>query len=89
MADQYRRLSIHYLRDGSEQTATFEEIAEYIDMRGSPDHDDSDIQIRLYHAHFPLLADANLIEYDARSETVVYRPCPLAEEILDTIEESQ
>lgn len=87
LADQRRRSVIQYLRDTSDGVGRYEELAEYVCSHRTGANDIEEVRSSLHHIALPVLDDAELIEYDSRSETVVYKPNPLAEDILDAIEE--
>lgn len=71
----------------NEEVATLEDLAgaiiAYDPAYGSKDRDR--ILAALHHHHLPMLADAGLITYDARSETVRYVGDPTVERLLETL----
>ena len=89
LANPRRRLLLEYLRDVPEQTCSFEEVTKYIIKQiavrngEQPNHDT--IQIDLQHHHLPKLADAGIIEYDVRSQTIRYRQNDRLEALADQV----
>lgn len=89
LADRRRRHVLYHLRH--EKQASVTEVAEQIaawerdcPAEEVPDHVIDDLQISLYHQHFPKLQEGGAIEFDARSEVVVYRDPPdLVDHCLD------
>ena len=86
LADERRRLSIRYLVETPEGTASFDEIQDYVTAYGADDTDPREVAIELHHVHLPLLTEADIVEYDPRSKTVRYRTDPLLEDVLSSIE---
>lgn len=86
LADEHRRLVIQYLMEAPEGTASFDELKEHITTHSSGEDTPRDVAIRLHHVNLPLLADADVVEYDARSETARYRGDPFVEDVLSSIE---
>lgn len=76
LANERRRRILFYL-DGKEgDVASIVELIDYVVVHEAESVDDltsDEVAIALYHKHLPKLADAGLIEYDARSRTVRYR----------------
>lgn len=87
LADEHRRLTIRYLMETPEGTASFDGLRDHVTAHSSIDTDSRDVAIRLHHVHLPLLADTDIVEYDPRSKTVRYREDPLVEGMLSSIEE--
>lgn len=81
LADHHRRLLLQYLRKKPNETATYTDLVKHIDKRTSDDREE--IRTCLHHVALPTLVDVDLIEYDPRSETVVYQPDPVVEDVLD------
>ena len=88
LADERRRQVLWQLRDTPDGVATYDEIAAYV-IACSRGVDRDGLITRLVHGDLPLLADAGLVEYDTRSETVRYYPSPLAEAVLDCAEDQR
>ncbi|WP_449405120.1 DUF7344 domain-containing protein [Halorussus salinus] len=90
LANHARRELLILLRDQPEETVELEEAARYIlkqvsQERGrQPNYDD--VQVELQHHHLPKLADAGIIEYDIRSQTIRYRPNKQLEELHDRVQ---
>jgi hypothetical protein len=84
LADDQRRHILTYLEERDEDVAAFSELIDHVaDERvGDPTDDHERVAVRLHHAHLPKLADLDLVEYDARSETVRYRGGPAVSEWL-------
>ena len=76
LANERRRSLLEYLWEqpdgvGSFEAATKHTIANVGRKRGyQPNHDD--IQVDLQQHHLPKLADAGIIEYDIRTQTIRY-----------------
>ncbi|RKD95604.1 DUF7344 domain-containing protein [Halopiger aswanensis] len=91
LANERRRYLLEYLWDqpghvGSFEAATKHTISQHGQKYGwQPNHDD--IQVDLQQHHLPKLADAGLIEYDIRSQTIRYRGNDRLEEIYERIVE--
>lgn len=89
LADARRRYVLYYLRD--ERQASLTETARQVaawdcDRPLSAVRDETleDVEIQLYHVHLPVLEEADILEYDERSEQLVFRDPPsLVESCLD------
>lgn len=86
LADEHRRLTIQFLMEAPEETASFDELRDHVTAHSSGDSGPREVAIRLHHVHLPLLADADIVDYDPRSETVRYRTDSLVESVLSSIE---
>jgi DNA-binding transcriptional ArsR family regulator len=93
LADADRRYLVDYLRDQSDHTASFEAAAKHVitevarEQGVQPNHDD--VQVALHHHHLPKLADAGIVEYDIRSQTIRYHSDERLETLFDRIKELQ
>jgi len=87
LADERRRLAVQYFKEATDRTASCDELAAYVCGKGSVDHRIENMEARLHHVDLPKLAEAGLIEYDSRSNTVRYQPLRSVEPIVDAIEE--
>ena len=86
LAHHHRRYALTYLVGMDSDTATMDELCDYVAARqanagNDPKHDD-ELAGGLHHTHLPKLEAAEVIEYDARSETVRYYRQPLVEQAL-------
>lgn len=82
LADRECRYVLYYFRESGTEVASVAELARHIG-----EHDDytrsgdtNRLELSLYHSKLPKLADADVIEYDARSKTIRYDGHPLLEE---------
>lgn len=77
LEDHHRRLLLRYFVETSDRTASIDECVSYIlqaEMEGPGEPPSRDgVEIALHHIHIPKLADAGILEYDARHRTVRYR----------------
>lgn len=76
LANRDRRAILSYLMDAPDGTATVNELVEHLldrktertGERPGPDH----VATTLHHVHVPKLADAGVVDYDARSREIRY-----------------
>lgn len=87
LAATRRRYAIHYLSKTDDGVATLEDLVDAVaswETETSPGDVPDDFRRRveasLHHTHLPKLADANIIDYDSRSESVRYWGQPVLEE---------
>lgn len=74
LADEKRRRVLGYLADTDDGVAAFSELLEHVaDDSAGESSDNERVAVSLHHNHLPKLADANVVEYDPRSEVVRYR----------------
>lgn len=66
------RAVLQYASENPTDVATLGDLAEFVCTREETD-DRTRVEISLHHSTLPKLADAGLINYDARSKTVRYR----------------
>jgi hypothetical protein len=66
------RAVLEYFRRRSTDVATVDDLTEFVWDRQEA-REKSSVEIALHHSALPKLADAGLIEYDARSNTARYR----------------
>lgn len=86
LSNETRRLLYHYFLARESPTATIDDLVTYLlkhDTNGA-NHDRKHLRNELLHAHLPKLADAAIIDYDERTETVRYYGHPLLEQLLAT-----
>lgn len=74
LAHRRRRDLVRYFVENSTPTVSVAECVEYLaEQEGQQADDPHDyIRKRLHHVHVPKLADAGVIEYDARSKEIRY-----------------
>ncbi|WP_276300309.1 DUF7344 domain-containing protein [Halorussus lipolyticus] len=74
LADGHRRRVLAYLADTDDGVAAFSDLVEHVaDDSAGESTDNERLAVSLHHTHLPKLADANVVEYDPRSEVVRYR----------------
>ncbi|WP_231188993.1 hypothetical protein [Haladaptatus sp. DYF46] len=77
LGHEQRRAIITYFDQKTTDRASVDDLVEYIVSSGlkrknpSAEHRER-VRIGLFHNHLPRLADAGVLEYDQRSETVRY-----------------
>lgn len=81
LTDRRRRFTLYYLRETDADVVTLDEVTDHVatweaEWKGSTGETRKRICTSLHHNHLPRLAEAGLIEYDARSQTVRNRPEP-------------
>lgn len=85
LADDRRRAILTCLRESPSDVATVQMLTDEIDKE---DHGGTEANaIVLVHSDLPRLDDGGLVEFDKQSMTVRYRSVPVAEQLLDCIEE--
>lgn len=84
LADERRRSVLYFFRSSENDVATVAELIEYT-AQTCPGVEMERLEVSFHHAILPRLAEANIIEYDSRSQTVRYRGHPLLEKMLDLI----
>ncbi len=87
-----RRYAIHYLSEVPDGVATLDDLSEQVAawetdtaVADVPDDFRRRVEASLHHTHLPRLADANVIDYDARSESVRYYGQPVLEEYAEHV----
>ena len=79
LADADRRRVIGYFLESTDDVASVEDLA--VAMDGPSDRH----RLRLHHAVLPRLAEAGVVEYDGRSETVRYHGSEDLERLAETL----
>ncbi|WP_232703414.1 DUF7344 domain-containing protein [Halobacterium wangiae] len=91
LADAHRRFLVEFLREQPAETCSFAAAIDHVVARAEREReeqlDHDDVELQFYHRHLPKLADAGLLEYDTRSETIRYRPNERLELLFDGIQE--
>ena len=91
LADRRRRHILHCLIDQPDGVAEFTDLVDAV-VGHEPETDAGDremVRTSFYHVHLPKLAEAGVIDYDTRSETVRYSQQPLLEECLANVPHGQ
>lgn len=91
VADPRRRSILSQLIDSEETEITTDSLVDRIIPENPPPestatHADS-LRIDVHHNHLPQLEDANLVEYDPRTETIRYIPNERVERIVEFVTE--
>ncbi|MFC7081622.1 DUF7344 domain-containing protein [Halorussus caseinilyticus] len=86
LSEGRRRAVLNYFRNASDDVATVADLAEHVTDRAD-DADFQEVSVALHHRDVPKLAQAGLIEYDSRSETVRYVGSGFADSLLDSVED--
>lgn len=87
LADERRRRVLHYFLRTGDDVATVDDLVDHALAGDGPTGDPDRLACRLHHATLPKLDAAGFVEYDARSNTVRYRPDPVVERLLDRVGE--
>lgn len=84
IASQRRRLVLRFLNQESTDTASIDDIGDYVLQHSSVDEatDPERILTELYHQDLPKLEARGLVEYDLRSGDIRYHPNERIETIL-------
>lgn len=76
LANERRRLVLSYLVTHSDEVLSVEDLVDVVagceTPQVGPHSQRTRIEIDLYHAHLPKLADAGIIDYDPVAETAQY-----------------
>ena len=84
LAKERRRTVIAYFRDRGIESASLDDIVDYVASREAPPPRREKIVISLYHIHLPILADCDIVEIDTETDTVRYHSRPEVERVLET-----
>ncbi|WP_254762898.1 DUF7344 domain-containing protein [Natrinema marinum] len=82
LADHRRRAVLAYFRNSPDDIASVRDLAN--ELEGDDHRED---RVALRHSVLPRLSDANVIEYDERSETIRYQGHASLECLADLIAE--
>lgn len=83
LAADDRRAVLRYFDSSGDDTASLDELIEFLHASDAQPDDRNQIAVRLHHAALPKLADLGLLDYDPRTKTVRYYSHPLLSELLD------
>lgn len=84
VADPERRAALRHLQATDSHGVDVDDLAKAVASPGQPT-DDEKIAIELYHTHLPVLADAEVIEFDRKRGSVAYRGDDRVEALLQFI----
>lgn len=89
LANYERRRVLGFLMDAPDGTAAMDELVDHLSTRRAERVGErpgrSHVTTTLHHVHLPKLADAGVVEYDARGRTVRYRADERLEEWFDHV----
>ncbi|WP_458204681.1 DUF7344 domain-containing protein [Haladaptatus sp. NG-SE-30] len=92
LSERRRRFAIHHLSEIPDGVATLSDLVEQVvawETETSPNDVPDDyrrrVEASLHHTHLPKLADANIIDYDTRSESIRYWGQPVLEEYAEHV----
>jgi hypothetical protein len=78
VSDRRRRAVLNHLRENGDGAVTVDELVDGIPADGFGSADErtarARVELQLRHVHLPKLDAAGIVEYDAGSATVRYRP---------------
>lgn len=89
LSNEERRYLVEYLIESSDEIHSYEDtlnyIARQVAIRRGEQPNTEDIEVALHHHHLPKLANAGVIEYDMRTETIQYQTTDRLEEAYDRV----
>lgn len=88
LSSEYNRHVLQYFRESGRTVTSLSELADYVTDRQADDTDGTRVAIRLHHVALPAFADAEVVEYDARSGTVRLQDLPAVEKRLSHVAQS-
>lgn len=85
LADEQRREILVYLDHVDDGVAAFSDLIEHVadESEDASSTDRDQLAVTLHHNHLPKLSDADIVEYDTRSERVRYRGGPVVTDWLE------
>jgi DNA-binding transcriptional ArsR family regulator len=90
LANRRRRHLIEHLHEAPDNNVSFEQavrhVVERVSVQDGEQPNRNEVEVSLQHKHLPRLADAGVLEYDLRSQTIRYRPDERLEELLERIQ---
>lgn len=89
LADEYCRTVLQYFPHHSTQVAAIDALERFLCERNGQDAGEAHVAVYLHHTILPKLADAGLVDYDARSRTAHYRSHPAVEAWLNHVSERE
>lgn len=89
LSHRYRRDVLRFVAEADDGTATVGELGAHLVERAAERTDEPPrcdrIMNVLHHVHLPKLADADVVDYDARSQVVKYRQCDRLMDVLECV----
>ena len=89
IANRYRRQILRHAVSADKDVINHEDVVDYL-IDCNPELEENDrkrLRTKLHHVALPRLADAGLIDYDQRSQTIRYCGDPFIEKQISVIEE--
>ncbi|QLG27919.1 hypothetical protein HUG10_10290 [Halorarum halophilum] len=87
LADEHCRTVLWYFRYYSTHVATVDALEQFVCEQHGQHAGEAHVAVYLHHSILPKLANAGLVDYDARSRTARYRVDPNVETWLDHVTE--
>lgn len=82
-----RRCVVDFLQEIDAEHAGLDEVVRHLQQQRQMPDERAKISVALLHIHLPKLATTDILEYDARSETVRYNGDELVESLLESTPE--
>lgn len=87
LADEQRRRVLRYFQEVEDPVATVDTLVDHLVDSGHPSDTRAQTATQLHHGTLPKLADAGIIEYDARTHTIRYHASPKWDQVSTTLTE--
>ncbi|ESP90197.1 DUF7344 domain-containing protein [Candidatus Halobonum tyrrellensis] len=87
LADRRRRTVVRHLAERPAESS-LETLVETLSPANADPADERELRTALHHNHLPRLDEAGLVEYDAATHAVRYRPDDRAESLLRFLAEA-
>lgn len=87
LSNEHCRHVVRYFRQSSEPVAQLDGLVEYSARLADDETTRDSHAIALHHVALPKLADAGVLDYDIRNNTVRYRGHPIAEQLVGRVTE--
>ncbi len=88
VAGPTRREILRHLQETDKRTVSIDDLAEALEAgERSTGAAEGRTSIELHHSHLPMLADANLIEYNQGRGSIAYRGDDRVENLLEFVSE--
>lgn len=73
LADHHRRYTLYYLVSTDAEVLDYDQVCEYLANDCPTEEDVQEQRVLLHHKTLPRLAEAGVVDFDSRSETIRYR----------------